>query len=130
MSVAAGSNTAPQPLCVLPSTLPFHKFKTQILSLWWSFDLIPVIITPSSNECHSSASDAANYMGAPLPTFEVPDEQLVELGATARLFCEAFVGTCDEFSDIISELKSCIGCKKSCAFLIFNIFSLSNFREY
>lgn len=36
--------------------------------------------------------DAASYMGAPLPTYEVPDEQLVLIGSTARLFCEAFVG--------------------------------------
>ena len=47
--------------------------------------------------------DSANYMGAPLPTFEVPDEQVVALGATARLFCEAFVGSID-LPDAQSEI--------------------------
>lgn len=40
----------------------------------------------------SFVADTASYMGLPLPTYEVPDEQLVQIGGTARLFCEAFVG--------------------------------------
>ncbi|KAK3928100.1 Interleukin-1 receptor accessory protein-like 1-B [Frankliniella fusca] len=43
------------------------------------------------------------YMGAPLPTYDLPDEQLVQLGSTARLFCEAFVGSID-LPDAQSEI--------------------------
>lgn len=50
-----------------------------------------------------SVIDAASYMGAPLPTYEVPDEQLVQIGSTARLFCEAFVGSID-LPDAQSEI--------------------------
>lgn len=47
--------------------------------------------------------DSASYMGTPLPTYEVPDEQLVQIGSTARLFCEAFVGSVD-LPDAQSEI--------------------------
>ncbi|KAE8742583.1 hypothetical protein FOCC_FOCC011877 [Frankliniella occidentalis] len=47
--------------------------------------------------------DAVSYMGPPLPTYELPDEQLVQIGSTARLFCEAFVGSID-LPDAQSEI--------------------------
>jgi hypothetical protein len=38
-----------------------------------------------------TGEDSNGYKGRPLPTYK-PSSQLVPLGGTARLFCEAYIG--------------------------------------
>nr|XP_018899998.1 PREDICTED: fibroblast growth factor receptor 2-like [Bemisia tabaci] len=48
-----------------------------------------------SHTIHLSTFDKTGYVDAPLPTYQLANEQYAKVGSTVRLFCEAFVGHID-----------------------------------